>query len=135
MAKISAIKPNVTLNSVAIEDELTSGTLNLKQETTLVSGISSVGPERVVGNYDFNFSGDGNSDFATSQGDATIFAMLASAGVALAVDPTGNTAAAGDPNYDSTVVLDSYAIKFAVGGAVNYTVSLLGASALTRAVA
>lgn len=134
MAKLSAVKPNWTINSVALEDELNSISLNLKQETAKVDGLSSTGPERVVGNYDWDASGDGSFDGAASQGDATIFGLLGSAGVASAFDPTGASAGASDPNYDGTVVLASYSIKAAVGGAVTYSVAFEGASALTRAV-
>jgi hypothetical protein len=135
MAKLAAKNINYTLNSVAIEDEITSITQNVKQETIKVDGLSDTGPRRVVGNYDFDYSLDGNADFAAAQGDATLFALVGSAGVASGFDPTGNSAAAGDPNYDSTVVLASYSVKGGVGQSVSYSATLEGNSALTRAVA
>lgn len=135
MAKIAAKVSNFTLNSVAIEDELNSIDLKVDQETVMVNGFSSAGPERVVGNYDWTESISGSFDGAASQGDATIFGMLGSAGVAAAFDPTGNSAAANDPNYDGTVVLKSYSISSKVGAAVTYSAELEGNSALTRAVA
>ena len=135
MARQAARALNVTLNSVSIEDELNSATQNLEQELPVVTAFADAGPRVVAGNYDFSYDLGGSADFAASQGDATLFAMLASAGVTLGFDPTGATAAAGDPNYDSTVCLASYSISFATGGAAEYSATLQGNSALTRAVA
>ena len=136
MAKKAAANINVAINSVAIEDELTIVELSFQQEAIKVDGLSSVGPERVVGNYDWGLSGEGNFDGAASQGDATLFALKGSAGVATAFDPTGGAAGANDPNYDgSSAVLESYSIKGGVGQPVSYSFQLQGNSALTRAVA
>lgn len=133
MAKRASWAANYTLNSVSIEDELTSIDLKVEQETFKVDGFSNAGPERVVGNYDWSESLAGNADFASGQGDATLFGLVGSSGVAAGFDPTGTTAGANDPNYDGTVVLKSYGIKAAVGAAITYSAELEGASALTRA--
>ena len=134
MAKIAAKVINFTLNSVALEDEISSISQNVEQEVPTVNGLSSTGPERVVGNYDFSYDVDGSFDGAASQGDATIFGQIGAAAVATAFDPTGASADANNPNYDSTVVLSSYTISGAVGGAVVYSATEQGAAALTRAV-
>ena len=136
MGKLAATKINWALSAVALEDEITSIELSMQREAIKVDGLSSVGPERVSGNYDWGVSGDGNFDGAASQGDATLFALIADDnGTTSAFDPTGATAGANDPNYDGTVVLESYSIKGAVGAPVSYSFSLPGASALARAVA
>lgn len=136
MAKQPAKNLNITLNSVAIEDDTTSSALNVNQETPVVTSFADAGPRRVVGNYDYDFDFDGNPDFAASQSDATIFGLVGSSGVAIGWDPTGASAGANDPNYDSTsVVLQSYSIKAAVGGAVEYSAKVAGNAALSRAVA
>ena len=136
MAKRPAKNMDFSVNSVAIEDELTSLTQNLKQETIKVDGLSSAGPERVIGNYDVDYQLEGNADFAASQGDATLFALIGSSGVATNFKPTGAAAGASDPNYTMTsAVLASYSIKGSVGGAISYSAALEGNSAITRAVA
>ncbi len=136
MAKIAAKVANLSVNSVAIEDELNSIELKVDQETVKVDGFSSAGPERVVGNYDYSVSLGGSFDGASGQGDATLFGLVGSSGVALAFDPTGQSAGANDPNYDATsVVLKSYSISAGVGQAVTYSAELEGNSALSRAVA
>ena len=133
MAKIAAKNINVSVNSVSLEDEVSSITQNVEQETPEVAGLSSTGPERVVGNYDFSYDIDGFWDGASSQGDATLFAQIGASSVAMAFDPTGASAGSNDPNYDSSVVLSSYSISGAVGGAVTYSATEQGASALTWA--
>lgn len=137
MAKIPSKVANLAISSVALEDELDKIDLKLEQETIVVNGLSSTGPERVVGNYDYSLSIGGNFDGAASQGDATLFALIGDAdGGAMAFDPTGNSAATNDPNYDSTaIVLKSYSISAAVGQSVKYSAELEGAAALSRAVA
>lgn len=135
MARIAARNLNVTLNSVAIEDELNSATQNITQELPVVTAFADAGPRVVPANYDFTYALGGSADFAAAQGDATLFAMLGSNGVSLGFDPTGNAAGANDPNYDSTVCLASLSIAFATGAAATYTANLQGNSALARTVA
>ena len=136
MAKQAGKNLNVTLNSVAMEDDMSDSSLNITQETPEVTSFADAGPRRLAGNYDYTFDLKGFPDFASAQSDATLFAMLGSAGVAIGWDPTGVTAGANDPNYDSTsVVLSSYSISSAVGGAAEFTATLSGNAAISRAVA
>jgi hypothetical protein len=65
--------------------------------------------------------------------DATLFGLVGNDGVASAFDPTGASAATNDPNYDSTMVLESYQIDAKVGSALMFSATLQGAGALTRA--
>lgn len=133
MAKTAAWKINWAINSVQVESFLTSAEQNVKQETIKVDGFDNTGPRRVVGNYDYDYKGEANWDGASGAIDATIFGLVGSAGVASAFDPTGNAGGANDPNYDSTsVVLEDYSIKGAVGGAVTCSFSLAGNAALAR---
>lgn len=135
MAKQPAKNANISINSVALEDDINSFTLNVDQEIPEVTSFADAGPRVVVGNYNWGLDIDGNADFASGQSDATLFGLLGSTGVASAVDPTGASAATNDPNYDGTVVLESYSISGSVGGAIEFSASLAGNSALTRAVA
>ena len=133
MAKIASKVANFAVNSVAIEDELDKLDLKVEQETIVVNGLSSTGPERVVGNYDYSFDIGGNFDGAASQGDATLFGLVGSSGVTAAFDPTGQSAGTNDPNFDAAgVVLKSYSISAAVGQAVKYSATLEGNGALAR---
>ena len=136
MARIAARTLNVSVNSVAVEDELNSFDLSVDQELPVVTSFADAGPREVAANYDWKASGGGSADFAGSQGDATYFAMLgSSSGVALDVDPTGTTAGADNPHYTGTVHLSSLKLSWKTGAAATYGVDLQGNSALTRAVA
>ena len=138
MAKFPSNAINLTVNSVALEDDMDSAALNLTQETPEVTSFADAGPRRVVGNYDYTHDLAGSVDWASGQSDATIFALLASAGVATRFDPTGvgGTATAERPAYTSTsMVLGSYSINGAVGAPVKYSAQLLGNAAIVRAVA
>jgi hypothetical protein len=133
MAKQAAKNMNLTVNSVALEDDLDNISMQVTQENPVVTSFADGGPRRVAGNYDHKLSISGNADFASGQSDATLFAMLGSAGVATGFDPTGTTAGTNDPNYDSTHVLASFTISGQVGGAVKLAAELEGTAALTRA--
>lgn len=132
MAKVAAKVINWALNGTSLEDELSSITLNIEQETPEVAGLSSTGPERVVGNYDWSVDADGFFDGDSGEGDAIIFAQIGASAVSSEFDPTGGGAGANDPNYDGDVVLSSYNISGAVGGAVTYSVTEQGAGAIAR---
>lgn len=135
MAKIAGRNLDVTLNSVVVEDEITTSTLNVTQESLVTTTLADAGPRLLAGNYDWNVSWNGVSDFAASQGDATIFGLVASAPVAIGWDPTGAEAGSSDPNYDGSVILAQYSMTAAIGQPHTYSVQLDGATALTRAVA
>lgn len=136
MAKRASRDLNWAINAVAVENYLESASQEVTQEAPVVTGYADAGPRRVTANYDVKYSADGNNDFASGLLDATIFALVGSAGVASAFDPTGAAAGANDPNYDMTsVVLESYGIRTAIGQPVKFSFGLAGNSALTRAVA
>lgn len=136
MAKQPAKNINIAIGAVVIEDDVSSSRLGITQEVPEVTSYADAGPRRVVGNYDWSLGLEGFPDFASGQSDATLFALVGDAdGAASAYDPTGAAAGANDPNYDGTIVLESYEIAGAVGGPVTFSASLPGTSALTRAVA
>lgn len=137
MAKQPAKNVNIAIGGVQHEDDIDNFTLNIEQETPVVTSFADAGPRRVVGNYDYNLDLAGAPDFAASQSDATLFALIGDAdGASIGVDPTGAAAGANDPNYDSTsMVLSSYRLSGAVGGRVDFSATLQGSAALARAVA
>ena len=119
--------PNMTLNPHPIYPSAGRYVLRLHRDAQPQAGM-------LAGRIEHVSSGD-SADFASGQGDATIFALLGSAGVAQDFSPTGAVAGASDPHYTGIVVLETYSIIAAVGAALKYTTQFQGASALTRAVA
>ena len=134
MSKIPASKVKLSVASVALEDDLNSFTLTIDQETPPVTSFADAGPRRVVGNYDYNLDLGMVADFASGQSDATLFGLIgASSAKAVAVDPTGASAGASDPNFDSVdMLLSSYSISGSVGGAVEASAHLVGNALLAR---
>jgi len=128
VAKKAARSANFSINAVAIEDELSSVSLSIEQETPVVTALGST--HEVAGAW----------DGAASQGDATIQAMIgltggtgSGGGRATTFDPTGAAAGTNDPNYDGgSAVLGSYTITAALGAAVTYSATLLGDSTMVR---
>jgi hypothetical protein len=136
VAKVASKSLNLAVSAVALEDDITSASLNITQETPEVTALSDTGPRRVAGNYDFNLEMEGAADFAAGQSDATIFALVGAAAAVVGYDPTGAAAAgASDPHYDSSMFLSSYSIRAQSGQGVTFSANLVGATALTRAVA
>lgn len=135
MAKIAAKTVKNSINAVALQLYIDSISLNVDQETPEVTAFADAGPRVVPGNYNWGQSFSGMADFTAALSDATIFATLANTGVAMDFDPTGVAAAANNPHYTGTVVLKSYKLSAAKGGAVAYSADYAGHSALTRAVA
>lgn len=134
MAKKPANAANISIAGVALEDDIDNFSLKVSQETPTVTAFADAGPRRVVGNYDYSLDISGKADFASGQSDATLFGLIGDTdGGAMAVDPTGASAAANDPNYDATsAVLSEYSISGAGGGAVEFSATLQGNSALVR---
>lgn len=132
MGKIAAAVFDYTLNSVALEGSMKSADLSVEQEVIDVSGFQANGKPKVVGNYDWKQSLQGNWDGANGVQDSVIFGLVGSTGVTAAFDPTGAEAGADSPNYDGTVVLKSYSISAKLGAAVEWSAELEGSGALTR---
>ena len=136
MAKQAAKVCNITVDTVVLEDDVDNFSLNVTPEVPVVTALGDAGPRRVMGNYDFSLDLGGAADFAAGQSDATLFNLCSdAAGGPVGVDPTGGVVGASDPHYDSTMMCSSYVISGAVGGRIDFKATLVGASALTRAVA
>lgn len=132
MAKFPANAANIKI-SVALEDDIDNFSLDITQELPVVTAFADAGPRRLAANYDWGLNVSGAADFTDAQSDATLFGLIGSAGVAVEVDPTGEAAAAHNPNYDATSgVIESYSISGAIGGRIDYSAAIKGNSALAR---
>ena len=76
MAKKAANVVNITVNSVALEDDIDNFNLSVTQETPVVTSFADAGPRRVVSNYDYKLDISGSADFASGQSDATLFGLV-----------------------------------------------------------
>lgn len=132
MALIASRNMDLTVNSVALECYANNFEQALEQNMVDVTTFCDAGPRSLVDSYTWNAQLSGPNDFASGALDATIFGLVGNAGVAYAFQPTGGTADTNSPEYDGTVVLQSYSIRAAVGQAITHQTRLMGNSALTR---
>lgn len=137
MAKQPSKNVDISVSAVPLEDDADSFNLTVTPATPVVTAFSDTGPRRVMDNFDYTLDLSGAADFASGQSDDTLFDLTTNAaGGAVSVDPTGVTADANNPNYDSTSMMaSSYSISATQGGRVEFSASLVGNSDLTRAVA
>lgn len=136
MGKIPGNDAVWSLNATALEDDMDDVGLNITQANPDGAGLSDVGPRRVVASYDWDMPVSGKADFLSGQSDAVVFGLLGvAAGQAVAYEPTGNVVGANDPHYDGTGVFGTMQLRSARDQAVTISATILGNSALTRAVA
>lgn len=134
MAKQPAKNVKIMVSAVALEDDCQSFSLDITQETPVVTSLGDAGPRRVVGNYDFGANIGGASDLAIAQSDATLFGLIGSAGVAVQISPTGAVAGPNDPKYASNMVLSNYRIDANLGEKVAFSANLQANSILARVI-
>lgn len=132
MARISAKDSDLSINAVAIEDEINSTELAIDVDLPEVTAFADVAKVSVEGKYGWNLSVEGSADLAASQGDATIFALLGGGSVTTIYTPGGGAEGANNPDYTGSVFLESYRLRSAVGEAVSYSAQFRGSGALTR---
>jgi hypothetical protein len=143
MARTHGKDSNFSFNSVAIEDELNSITMNATVTETDITAFADAYQNFLAGKKDVSFdvSGVVDMDFA-SDGDATIFdhITLTSGPKTLVYDPDGAGPDTNSPEYTCTssgltgALVSSYTISLPVGGAATYTAAFQCSGATTRAV-
>ena len=142
MARTHGKDSNFSFNSVSIEDELNSITMNATVGESDVTSFSDVYQNFLAGKKNVTFDVSGTLDMAASQGDATIFdhITLTSGPKTLVFDPDGAGPDTNSPEYTCTssgltgALVTSYSISLPVGGAATYSASFQCSGATTRAV-
>jgi hypothetical protein len=142
MARTHGKDSNFSFNSVAIEDELNSVTMNAAVAESDVTSFADVYQNFIAGKKNITFDVAGTLDMAATQGDATIFdhITLTSGPKTLVFDPDGAGPDTNSPEYTCTssgltgALVTSYSISLPVGGAATYSASFQCSGATTRAV-
>jgi hypothetical protein len=142
MARTHGKDSNFSFNSVAIEDELNSVTMNASVAESDVTSFADVYQNFIAGKKNITFDVSGTLDMAATQGDATIFdhITLTSGPKTLVFDPDGAGPDTNSPEYTCTssgltgALVTSYSISLPVGGAATYSASFQCSGATTRAV-
>ena len=142
MARTHGKASNFSFNSIAIEDELNSVTMNATVAESDVTAFADVYQNFLAGKKNVTFDISGSLDMVASQGDATIFdhITLTSGPKTLVFDPDGAGPDTNSPEYTCTssgltgALVTSYSIALPVGGAATYNASFQCSGSTTRAV-
>ena len=142
MARTHGKDSNFSFNSIAIEDELNSITMNATVAESDVSAFSDVYQNFLAGKKNVTFDIAGSLDMAATQGDATIFdhLTLTSGPKTLVFDLDGAGPDTNSPEYTCTssgltgAICSSYSISLPVGGAATYSATFQCSGSTTRAV-
>ena len=142
MARTHGKDSNFSFNGVAIEDELSSITMNATVAEAEVTAFADVYSNFLAGKKTVTFDVSGSLDMAASQGDATIFdhLTLTSGPKTLIYDPDGAGPDTNSPEYTCTssgltgALCTNYTINLPVGGAATYSATFQCSGSTTRAV-
>ena len=142
MARTHGKDSNFSFNSVAIEDELSSITMNATVAESEITAFSDTYQNFIAGKKGVSFDVSGSLDMAASQGDATIFDHIhtTSGPKTLVYDPDGAGPDTNSPEYTCTssgltgALCSSYSIQLPVGGAATYSATFQCSGSTTRAV-
>ena len=105
-------------NSVALEDELSSATLNFDVPSADITAFTDAYQNVVAGKPSAKMDVAGSWDPAASQGDATIFAALGGVALTWDFEPDGTT------GYNGYAIVTAYSITAAVDAPVTFTAGL-----------
>jgi len=142
MARTHGKDSNFSFNSVSIEDELNSITMNATVAESEVTAFADTYQNFIAGKKNVTFDVSGILDLAASQGDATIFDHIhtTSGPKTLVYDPDGAGPDSNSPEYTCTssgltgAICSSYTITLPVGGAATYSATFQCSGSTTRAV-
>ena len=142
MARTHGKDSNFSFNGVAIEDELSSITMNATVAEAEVTAFADAYSNFLAGKKTVTYDVSGSLDMAASQGDATIFdhLTLTSGPKTLIYDPDGAGPDTNSPEYTCTssgltgALCTNYTINLPVGGAATYSATFQCSGSTTRAV-
>ena len=136
MAKFVLKDAFVSLNSVDLSDHVESITVNYGAETPERTSMSENSRTRLPGLIDWTVDLSFRQDFAASEVDVTLFALVGAAAFPIELRPTSAVVSVTNPKYTGSALLGSYnPIVGTVGDTANAPVTLTGDGDLTRATA
>ena len=117
MARAHGKDSDFSFDSVALEDELSSISLDFTVPEADITSYSDAYQNFLEGKPTATISVEGFADMASSQGDATIFGELGLEGEEWDYEPDGST------GYNGFAIVTSYSISSTVGGPITYSAS------------
>jgi len=119
MARSHGKDADVSFDSVALEDELSSVTLNFSVPPADITSFSDAWQNFLAGKPTLAIEIAGSWDPASGQGDATIFGELGLEGEEYDAEPDGAT------GYNGFGIVTAYSIVASVNGPITYSGSIL----------
>ena len=119
MARTHGKDADVSFDSVALEDELQSVSLNFTVPPAEITAFADAWQNFLPGKPTLSIDMSGYWDPASSQGDATIFGELGLEGEEYDVEPDGTT------GYNGFGIITSYTITAAVNAPITYDANIL----------
>tara|TARA_Y100000310_G_scaffold304800_1_gene344319 strand:- start:60 stop:467 length:408 start_codon:yes stop_codon:yes gene_type:complete len=118
MARAHGKDADFSFDSVALEDELSSATLNFSVPEADITAFNDSYQTFLAGKPTATMDISGFADLAGGQGDATIFGELGLEAEEWDFEPDGTT------GYNGYAIVTSYSISSTVGGPITYSASL-----------
>lgn len=107
MAAFVLTDAKITVNSVNLSDHVTQATLNINAETQDSTAMGATYHARLGGLKDATLDLVFNQDYASSNVDSTLFALIGTS-TALTIKPTSGNTTATNPEYQFTGILTDY---------------------------
>lgn len=135
MAVLAFTDASVVINSVDLSNDCTSLGLELSADELVDTAFGDTFQSRIGGLKDTSWSLEFNQDFAASQVDVTLAAIVGS-NVTVVAKPTSAAVGATNPTYTQSVLISKYSpFGNKVGELATVSVQWPGAGTCTRATA
>jgi len=118
MARVHGKDADFSFDSVAIEDELNTATINFEVPEADITAFADAWQNFLAGKPTATLEAAGSWDGASGAGDITIFNELGLEAEEYDFEPDGAT------GYDGFAIVTSYSVTAPVNGPVTYTLSL-----------
>lgn len=123
----------VTINSVVLSDHITQVTLHSAFDIAETTGFSTTNKTRVAGLRDNNVTFDFNQDFAASNVEATISALLGTTATVVISPTSASTGVVANPSYTFTVLFTEWSpLDGKIGDLATTSVSWPISGAITK---
>jgi len=135
MAKYVIKTPQITVNSVDLSTYLEDVTLTYEADEieSTSSGTTVNDKSFIAGLRSWSVDATLHQDYAASQVDATLFALVGADPFTILLKPTSADVGAGNPSFSGSAILLSYPpMTGKVGELAKVTVKFRGTGALTR---
>ena len=132
MATLAWTNASFIVNAVDLSNDVASLSLNYNSESLDETAMGDTARVRKGGLFDWSFDVTFHQDFAASQVDATLFALVGTT-ACVQIKPVNAAASATNPRFGGVCLLESYPpVAGAVGTLLQATVRFVSAGDLSR---